>query len=471
MRFLFHGQVNFALALVTVAVVAIIAGFGGTLLARDKVLQYTLAVAPTPGVKDELTYGMWPELSNTGFFESVKKGFLDEKASFIEANLTAMQLRVYDQGELVVEVPIKSKGKEGSWWETPSGLYRAEGKERKHFSSFGHVWMPYSVPFQGNFFIHGWPYYEDGTPVSSTYSGGCIRLANEYAEQVFGYVEVGMPILVFEEEAEDDFSYSLDVPDISAQSYLVADLTNNFVLLAGETKEVRETGLAAKLMTALVASEYQNIEKTVRVPDDAENDRRLVAGREYSLYELLFPLLMEDSDVAARAIGSYFGEKRFLRLLDYKAQAIGMTETRFADPAGKIGYNASTPEDLFQLLKYLTTNRPFVLSMSAGTPDTRTYGNPPFDGITSSHPLSVQEMFAGGAFALPGTSEAESRTTASVQLAFTEIHAPGGTEDLVTVLRVPFNESERLLAVIVLDSDDAAGDTRAMKSFVEERYH
>src|SRR5882724_9446532 len=115
----------------------------------------------------------------------VKDDFISQKESFIEADLTAMQLSVYENGAVVKQVPILTKGRPGSWWETPAGLYQVQNKETNHFSSFGHVYMPWSMDFQGNFFIHGWPYEPDGTPVSSAYSGGCIRLATDDAEKLY----------------------------------------------------------------------------------------------------------------------------------------------------------------------------------------------------------------------------------------------------------------------------------------------
>ena len=37
-----------------------------------------------------------------------------------------MNLTVYKAGERVKDVPILTKGREGSWWETPAGVYRVE---------------------------------------------------------------------------------------------------------------------------------------------------------------------------------------------------------------------------------------------------------------------------------------------------------------------------------------------------------
>jgi hypothetical protein len=322
---------------------------------------------------------MWPELSNLDFFHTVRDGFIANRAHFIEANLTAMTLTVYREGASVLTVPIKSKGREGSWWETPSGLYRAEAKEDVHFSSFGQVYMPWSIPFQGNFFIHGWPYHEDGTPVPEGYSGGCMRLEDVYAKQVYDLVEVGMPILVFEEAQlrGETVPYVLDVPELSAESYLVADLDSNFVLLAGNEHRARETGLVSTLMAALVASEHQNIEKLITVEDGmvGGHSSEFSINARYSLYETFFPLLIAGSSDAKGVLSGYFGDERFRSLLKSKAHALGMTETAFSG-RGRLLRETTTAGDVFLLLKYLHTNRPFVLGMSAGTVNTATYGEP-----------------------------------------------------------------------------------------------
>ena len=166
------------------------------------------------GVADpSFLYGSEPALSNPDFFGKVKQELVNDKNSFIEANLSSMKLTVYKDGVAVKEVPILTKGRPGSWWETPAGLYQVELKKENHFSSFGKVYQPWSVAFQGNFFIHGWPYYPGGEPVSSSFSGGCIRLSTEDAKTIYELASVDMPVLVFEEDfASDDFSYQRKTP-------------------------------------------------------------------------------------------------------------------------------------------------------------------------------------------------------------------------------------------------------------------
>ena len=65
----------------------------------------------------------------------------------ITADLDKMIIYLQENGNTVEELPILSKGKPGSPWETPVGKYAVAYKEEKHFSSIGKVWMPNSIQF------------------------------------------------------------------------------------------------------------------------------------------------------------------------------------------------------------------------------------------------------------------------------------------------------------------------------------
>jgi hypothetical protein len=294
---------------------------------------------------------------------------------------------------------------------------------------------------------------------------------------VYDLVEVGTPILVFEEEHRmDEFTYLLEAPDVQAKSYLVADLETNFVLLASDTDTPHETTVVPALMAALVASEHRNIEKEITVPERVlagSISNRLTANGTYSLYDLFFPLLLEGSDAAARAIAYSFGASRFVELLQKKAEAIGMEDTSFTSTIGQ--GNETTAEDVFLLLKYLRTNRPFVLGLSAGTANTSAYGAPAFTDIVSTHPFFGTEGFVGGGASLQNPQYAGLPSTpAAVAFVFASSSArtadSTATGDLVTALTVPFNGATRPVALIVLDSPDPAADTEALLSYAQRTF-
>ena len=400
-----------------------------------------------------LEFGASPSLANADHFNTVKNQLVAEGATFIEADLTAMVLRVYKEGQVAHTVPILTKGREGSWWETPAGVYRIEWKSKNHFSSFGRVYSPWSMAFQGNFFIHGWPYYPDGTPVSSQFSGGCIRLSDEDAKAVYDLVEVGTPVIVFEQDSEDDgFDYVKKRPDVTAEAFLAADLRSNSVLAEKDSKKNVPTSSLAKFVTALVAAEHLNLDKAVRIAPSmiVETSRpRLVPGQSVQAFQLLYPLLMESSNEAAEAFAQNVGLVRFVDLMNRKAAAIGMTATQFADPAGRTPESVSTAEDLFVLLKYIHNNRSFVLKISTGELRESAYGAPIYPDLVNGNDFRVTDAdFLGGKM-----GEASASGTAAI-----------------AVYDLTIRGEKRPIAFVLLDPRDVRADMQEMVAHVLREY-
>jgi len=397
-------------------------------------------------------YGARPELAQAEYFLAVRERFIADEASFVEADLSAMRLRVYQDGVVTKDVPIKSKGREGSWWETPAGLYRIEAKKENHFSSFGQVYQPWSMIFQGNFFIHGWPYYPDGTPVASTYSGGCIRLADEDAEAVYQLVSTGMPVLVYSDRFhEDNFAYSPNLPNVSAERYLVADLGNNYVFLEQGSDDQVPIASLTKLVTALVASEYINLDNPITITQTmlaTTSLPRLRAGEKIRALDLLYPLLLESSNEAAAALAQTLGKARFVGLMQKKVQALGMLDTVLVDASGSGAGNISTPQDLFHLLKYLQYNRSFVLKLTTGELNRSAYGKAHFTNLHNFNLFAGDPSFLGGKVG---------QTLAA-------------KETMVALFEIPFEATPRSVAIIVLGSNDVARDVQTLLAYTRANY-
>ena len=420
-------------------------------------VQITEVVIPSGGTERvEFIHGSWPALERAQFFEVTKQRYVSEKTGFIEADLSAMRVRVYRDGLIAAEVPIISKGKSGSWWETPAGLYKIETKEKKHYSSFGHVYMPWSMAFQGNFFIHGWPYYDNGSPVPEGYSGGCIRLSTEDAKMIFALAEVGMPVLVFEQSfagtsGGEDFSYALKEPIVNASSYLAADLSNNFVFAQKASDGKRSIASITKLMTALVAVEYVNVEREVAITSSmtaTTSIPRLRSGDTHTVLDLLSVLLMESSNEAARAIAEPLGRIRFMHLMNNKAAAIGMEHSAFVDTSGVLGDNVSTAQDLFMLAKYFYYNRSFVLHMTVGNENRIAYGASAFRNVKNLNEIPQAQGMIGGKMGI-STSAGNS---------------------MLAVFEVEIGGQKRPVAIIALGSDDAKRDIQAILQHIQASY-
>lgn len=419
------------------------------------ILNYNIYLQAAPDSKPTVfSYGEQPALSNPDFFGKVKQQFIDNKASFIEADLSAMTLKVYKTGVFLFEVPINSKGKEGSWWETPAGLYKVLTKEKAHFSGMGHVWMPWSINFQGNFFIHGRTYYPDGTLTSKQFTGGCIRLETTDAKKVYDAVDIGTPVLVFEHNfSVDDYAYKAEVgPAVSAGAYLSADLYNNHIFSNHSSTEQLPIASLTKLMTALITTEYINLDNKAIVPKEAivyTSKPRLKIGEEISIYQLLFPLLMESSNEAAETIAYYYGRERFIKNMNDKAASIGMSHTTFVDPSGAGAGNVSTTEDLFMLAKYIYSNRSFIFNITSGKVKDSAYGPSKFPNISNLNDFVDNSYFFGGK---------NGKTTAAL-------------ETSLSVFEFPVSQSKRPVVLIVLGSQDRKADAEALLEYTLNHFH
>ncbi len=412
---------------------------------------YPLYVAEhTDSASRELSYGSHPSFADTRYFMSVKRDLIRQKASFISANLDTMRIEVFKEGLLALEVPIATKGRPGSWWETPAGIYSIEYKHEKHRSGISGVYQPWSLRFQGNFYIHGWPYHADGERVSSTYSGGCIRLQDEDAQRVYELTEVGMPVIVFEKEAEHEQKvFARKLPPLDAEGYLAVDLASGFVF-AEYNRDVRMSlGPLTHIVTALVAAEYINLDATITVPKHAliESPKpRLKAGTKVRVYDLLFPLLRESSNESAMVLASVLGEKRFVEVMNKKAASLGMHATVFVDPAGISDENISTPADLYQLMLYIESNRSFIVRIASGDIRSSAYGTSAFDDATE-----------------------EVVETSTPQHGLRVQRADGRVNEFFMLPQLIGGE-ERLVFMTALGSQNTMHATEALQQFIEASY-
>lgn len=359
------------------------------------------------------------------------------EGKFVGADLTTMKLELYEDGKLKASYDILSKGRPGSPWETPAGMYAINTKERDHFSSIGSVHMPYSMQFFGNYFIHGWPYYSGGKPVGEGYSGGCIRLSTEDAAAVFAFVDVATPLYVYdtgEDEITPKKALKLNdepAPNLSSVAYIVADLETGDVLLEKNSQFRRPIASITKLMTALVAYETISYDKPIPLP---------YKGRQYTIETLVYPLLLRSDNAVSNALAAYHGTDNFLAWMNQKARAIGMKQTTFEDPSGLSYNNVSTAADLFRLARYLYIKNAHILASSKEK--SRTIYS--IDGASWS--MTNQNRYAGDAHFVGG------------KLGFTDEAKKTG----FSVFAVPVAGEIRTVAVIVLGSNDWGGDTNRL---------
>ena len=63
--------------------------------------------------------------------------------------------------------------------------------------------MPLSMQFYGDYFLHAWPYWPNGEKLISKYSGGCVRLFDKDAQELFAFADIGTPVRVHSTPASE----------------------------------------------------------------------------------------------------------------------------------------------------------------------------------------------------------------------------------------------------------------------------
>ena len=156
-----------------------------------------------------------------------------------------------------------------------------------------------------------------------------------------------------------------DAPQISAKSALVYDLTANKVLYEKNPKQKLPMASVTKIMTAVVALENKKPDDRYFVIKDAlvgENSMGLSEGEALSLKELLYGLILLSGNDAAETIANNYkgGRTAFIKAMNDKAKALGLSDTNFTNPTGLEGDGDqhSTSYDLIVITEYALTKFP-----------------------------------------------------------------------------------------------------------------
>ena len=402
--------------------------------------------------KVSLAYGPQVTLSQTNFFKETRDAFIDEGQTFVEIDLTGETMRYFENGVLLLSAEILSKGEEGSWWDAPSGLYKVEKLDERSFSTVAQAYFPWSVTFEGNYTIHGWPEYPDGTPAPDTFKSGGVRIDSEQAQKLFEVLEKGVPILVHQKPVEtDQFVYEPVASDITAAHYLVADLENSSILAASDLDEVVPIASLTKLMTAVIASEKLNLDSRVQVTSltfVSSLIPRLAERSSVSMYSLLQLLLMESSNEAAEVIAGEYGRDLFIQEMNLKAIQLGMLNTSFVDPSGLNAGNTSSLGDLYRLSRHIHNNRNFIFDITTGEDISAIAKSGEFEELENFNDINDVDNFVGGKV---GETTAAGQTSVSLH-------------------EVTIQGSQRTVIIILLGSSARTADVQTLMRFVEGRF-
>jgi hypothetical protein len=247
----------------------------------------------------------------------------ERTGNYVVVHLDTNILKLKNGSNTLQTIHILSQGKPGSYYETIGGEYKNDYKKELHFSSIGLVYMPYSVHVFGNYFIHGVPYYPDGTDVASTYSGGCVRLENTDAETVYNFVTKGTPIIITR-GTEDDFTP-----------------TNTSTITRGYPDMTR-------IMIAIISLESLTQDNEIVTREYGATTRK----------DLLSKLLARDYFDTRAIYENSVTEKDFVNAMNAKAKSLGLTSTLFTDTYNPV---ITTREDYARFMEYVRVYKSFLL--------------------------------------------------------------------------------------------------------------
>jgi D-alanyl-D-alanine endopeptidase (penicillin-binding protein 7) len=165
-----------------------------------------------------------------------------------------------------------------------------------------------------------------------------------------------------------------EVAALRSSTAYVQDLETSTVIFAKNENVVRPIASISKLMTAVVVVDANlPMDEMLEITDEdidglKHTTSRLRVGTKLSRGDMLHLALMSSENRAANALGRNYpgGLPAFVAAMNAKAQALGMTSTRFIEPTGLSSDNVSSPHDLARLLR-AAAQRPLIHRYSTDT--------------------------------------------------------------------------------------------------------
>ncbi|MBE5250882.1 D-alanyl-D-alanine endopeptidase [Mixta mediterraneensis] len=174
-------------------------------------------------------------------------------------------------------------------------------------------------------------------------------------------------------------------PQIASGSAMIVDLSTNKVLFSSHPDRVRPIASITKLMTAMVVLDaHLPLDEMLTVDVSQTPEMRGVFSRvklnsQISRRNMLLLALMSSENRAAASLAHAYpgGYNAFIRAMNAKARALGMTHTHYVEPTGLSIQNVSSAEDLIKLLK-ATREYPLLGQLSTTKQDTAVFAHPAY---------------------------------------------------------------------------------------------
>ena len=158
------------------------------------------------------------------------------------------------------------------------------------------------------------------------------------------------------------------IEGISAQSYLVVNLSDNSIILEKNKERQYIPASITKLMTAVIASENLDLDQKITLSQEMLSplgwSPALYLGLNVSGKNLLKATLIQSTNDAAFALTFFLPRDEFLKLMNQKAKGLSMKDTVFFDVHGLSKENKTTAQDMVLLLDYIYQKHPEILGIT-----------------------------------------------------------------------------------------------------------
>ena len=160
-------------------------------------------------------------------------------------------------------------------------------------------------------------------------------------------------------------------PGNRSKSAVMVELPSGRVLYSRNPHQRMAPASTAKLMTAMLTLDSVDPATVLTVPDDAThvepNVMGLGAGEKVSVHDLLTGLLLDSGNDAAETLagGAMGSRAEFISAMNQRAEAMGLGDTRFANPSGLDDpAQYSSAHDLALMAAYLEQHYPLLAQVT-----------------------------------------------------------------------------------------------------------
>jgi D-alanyl-D-alanine carboxypeptidase len=155
--------------------------------------------------------------------------------------------------------------------------------------------------------------------------------------------------------------------NINASSAILMDIDSHRILYSKDIHNIRSVASISKVMTAILAIESGKLDEEVVIGEEINkaygSGIYIKTGEKLKLRDLIYGLMLRSGNDAALAIANFVSKdtESFVKLMNEKANEIGMNDTTFNNPSGldEEKGNYSSAYDMALLMSYAYKNDDF----------------------------------------------------------------------------------------------------------------